>query len=526
MKTMKRKRNPDRKGMEAARAWGDEGELAYETQEMVRAAIEDVGIPTTELIYDGDGVTSSCSPNGIDIWARFVVARGIDFAIALPPSWRSIYVFPPQNLGQNDVALIDAMDRALAILQRDAAYPGFEWFWDVVDMGNMPRIVEFSLGPIPWRWMRRVDEGLPVETTLILFDGGYPQRGASQGGDPIAKASRFQKFHPILNAIEEAVRTRQNLLVIGRGAGTRFVRWAMRMMFPIAKRQRPQVIEIPANPDRRRGAISHYVWAAAHGILELEEVPDFTAADLRRIKQQVGRTEPLDRPIVLGFVDEGVYENPALRAKCEEFGFPIVIETPDEGYQAMDSRDADPDGTPYTAADVRDRIAHARIEAEETMTQNPSRRNPAKLASYTPQKVVAKLKRDLDLRIPKGTVVGSPRDLVAFCLGYMDLATEMFVVIFMNVRNEVVGYQEMASGGTAGVEVHVSGIFQAALLAGAAAFVTMHNHPSGNVAPSTEDRALWRRIREAGTMMGVPVIDNLVIGINGRYYSESESEGV
>lgn len=152
------------------------------------------------------------------------------------------------------------------------------------------------------------------------------------------------------------------------------------------------------------------------------------------------------------------------------------------------------------------------------------RRNPPRV--YRAQKVVAKLEKEPRPAFARpGAVVRGPEDLVRETLAdYIgNSATEVFLILYVNVRNQIVGYNEYASGGTSGVEVHTSGIMRDALTSGAAAFITVHNHPSGDATPSEDDRALWRRLREAGNLIGVPVIDNLVVG-EDEYFSESQEE--
>jgi DNA repair protein RadC len=138
------------------------------------------------------------------------------------------------------------------------------------------------------------------------------------------------------------------------------------------------------------------------------------------------------------------------------------------------------------------------------------------------QKVVAKTVKEQAPAFDRGFIVSTSRDLVRDLGEYLDLTNEVYIAIFLNMRNKVVGYTEFTSGSISSVEVHPAGIFQAALLAGAAGMVTVHNHPSGDPSPSNDDRALWRRLRDAGDLMGIPVIDNLVIGDGGRYFSEFE----
>ena len=138
------------------------------------------------------------------------------------------------------------------------------------------------------------------------------------------------------------------------------------------------------------------------------------------------------------------------------------------------------------------------------------------------QRVVAKTLKEQSPILDRGFEVRTPAELVEKIRPFMDSTNELFVAVFVNIRNKVVGYTEFTSGSSSSVEVHPSGIFQGALLAGAAAVITIHNHPSGDPTPSNEDRALWRRLRDAGNLMGLPVLDNLVIGDTGRFFSEME----
>lgn len=159
------------------------------------------------------------------------------------------------------------------------------------------------------------------------------------------------------------------------------------------------------------------------------------------------------------------------------------------------------------------------------IAQRAARANPPRL--YRAQKVVAKLERAAAPAFPaKGMVVTNPDDLVRNTLAeYLgERAHESFLVLFLSVRNQVIGFTEFTSGSNSAVEVHVSGIMRDALAVNAAGLVTVHNHPTGDPTPSQDDERLWKRIRDAGTLMGVPVVDSLVVGEGGRYYSQSESE--
>lgn len=147
--------------------------------------------------------------------------------------------------------------------------------------------------------------------------------------------------------------------------------------------------------------------------------------------------------------------------------------------------------------------------------------NPPRV--YRPQRVVATLQKDARPAFPpEHSVLNGPADVIAGMADYMTRrATELFVALFVDVRNRVIGFTELSSGETASVTVHPGGIFREALLANAAAIITVHQHPTGVATPSNEDRDLWRRLTAAGELIGVPVIDNFVLG-EDEYFSERE----
>lgn len=153
----------------------------------------------------------------------------------------------------------------------------------------------------------------------------------------------------------------------------------------------------------------------------------------------------------------------------------------------------------------------------------PRRRNPAAPRTYRVQRVVGKLEKTPGPNKPGGVVTG-PAMLVEETLAdYLeDRPTESFLILYLDVRNRLIGFTEYNAGSVSGVEVHPSGALRDGLLVGAAAFLTVHNHPTGVPQPSEEDVLLWERLTEAGKLIGLPAIDHLIIGEDGRYYSHGE----
>jgi len=121
-----------------------------------------------------------------------------------------------------------------------------------------------------------------------------------------------------------------------------------------------------------------------------------------------------------------------------------------------------------------------------------------------------------------GQALTSPQgaaELLMRLLG--DEATEVFALVLLSTRHQVIAYHEVSRGTLNSTAAHPREVFKAALLANAAAIVLAHVHPSGDPSPSPDDIALTRRLVAAGTLLGVDVLDHIVVG-HGRYASFKE----
>jgi DNA repair protein RadC len=98
-----------------------------------------------------------------------------------------------------------------------------------------------------------------------------------------------------------------------------------------------------------------------------------------------------------------------------------------------------------------------------------------------------------------------------------DNVREHFVALLVNVHMEVVGYYVVATGTGSSCPVGAREIYQAAVTAGAHAIVVGHNHPTGDVTPSAEDREVTQRLKAAGELLGIRVLDHLIVGDRGFY---------
>ena len=96
-------------------------------------------------------------------------------------------------------------------------------------------------------------------------------------------------------------------------------------------------------------------------------------------------------------------------------------------------------------------------------------------------------------------------------------------MLLLDGKNRVQGEVNVSEGSLTAALVHPREVFAPAIRAAAAALVLVHNHPSGDPTPSAEDLAITQRLRQAGELVGIRVLDHVVIG-RGRWASMAEGE--
>jgi DNA repair protein RadC len=102
---------------------------------------------------------------------------------------------------------------------------------------------------------------------------------------------------------------------------------------------------------------------------------------------------------------------------------------------------------------------------------------------------------------------------------------EMFYVMLLNNANKVLGVAHISTGSTTSCVVDVKSIFSIAIKANASAIVLCHNHPSGNLTPSDVDKQLTKRVKEAGKLLDIAVLDSVIISSEENYFSFAD-EGI
>ena len=88
---------------------------------------------------------------------------------------------------------------------------------------------------------------------------------------------------------------------------------------------------------------------------------------------------------------------------------------------------------------------------------------------------------------------------------------EHFLALYLNARHELI-HKEIVSIGTANASmVHPRDVFAPAIIHNATAVIVAHNHPSGGATPSPEDRDVTHRLKEAGKLLGISVLEHIII---------------
>ncbi|RAP28889.1 JAB domain-containing protein [Brevibacillus laterosporus] len=115
-----------------------------------------------------------------------------------------------------------------------------------------------------------------------------------------------------------------------------------------------------------------------------------------------------------------------------------------------------------------------------------------------------------------------PRDVAEYMMPEMaGLVQEHFVCLFLNTKNQVIGKKTVFVGSLDSSIVHPRDIFREAIKRSSASIICLHNHPSGDPAPSKEDINVTKILLQAGDLVGIPLLDHVIIG-DGRYVSLKE----
>lgn len=125
--------------------------------------------------------------------------------------------------------------------------------------------------------------------------------------------------------------------------------------------------------------------------------------------------------------------------------------------------------------------------------------------------------------LPEVSVIKCSKDVADIFRPLLsDLSYEEFWVLFLNRSNKVIDRIKLSQGGISGTVTDIRIIMKKAVENLASGIIVCHNHPSGNLAPSDSDTKITRKIREAGNLMDIQLLDHLIIS-DRDYYSFADN---
>lgn len=123
---------------------------------------------------------------------------------------------------------------------------------------------------------------------------------------------------------------------------------------------------------------------------------------------------------------------------------------------------------------------------------------------------------------PQGFKLVSPIDALVLVRHYADRKQEHFLVITLNGANEVIAHRLITVGLVNRSQVHPREVFAEAITDRASAIIVAHNHPSGSLQPSIADMEVTHRLKSAGALLGIPLLDHIIFTAKGHYsFSEA-----
>ncbi|MEI6311833.1 MAG: DNA repair protein RadC [Bacteroidota bacterium] len=126
--------------------------------------------------------------------------------------------------------------------------------------------------------------------------------------------------------------------------------------------------------------------------------------------------------------------------------------------------------------------------------------------------------RKIQSQVKDKIQISNSRDAYQFLAQYMaELVHEEFWVLYLNRANKVISKELLSSGGISGTVVDIRILLKRCVELLSSSIVLLHNHPSGNLHPSEEDKKLTKKIREACLHLDIQVIDHIIITYKGYF---------
>ena len=127
----------------------------------------------------------------------------------------------------------------------------------------------------------------------------------------------------------------------------------------------------------------------------------------------------------------------------------------------------------------------------------------------------------MKIKEASGKAIKSALDVSRLCSDIALADREVFVVLHLNARNKVIEKEIVSMGILDSCLIHPREVFKKAIIKSAHSIITVHNHPGGSLTPSIEDLDAWKKLIDAGDLLGISVLDHIIVTSQG-YYSQKE----
>lgn len=125
----------------------------------------------------------------------------------------------------------------------------------------------------------------------------------------------------------------------------------------------------------------------------------------------------------------------------------------------------------------------------------------------------------------RSVITRTPLDAARLVLEHISQEpVEHFHVYHLDTRNRITSYHKVSIGTLNGSLVHPREVYRQAVIEGAAGVIVAHNHPSGDPSPSREDVELTKRLRDAGKVLGIELMDHIIVSPKGQWLSFREKD--
>lgn len=100
---------------------------------------------------------------------------------------------------------------------------------------------------------------------------------------------------------------------------------------------------------------------------------------------------------------------------------------------------------------------------------------------------------------------------------------EKFIVLHLSTKNQLISYEIVSIGNLNATIIHPREVFKSAILSNASSIIICHNHPSGIPEPSNDDMVITIRLKDAGELLGIELLDHIIFGYKS-FYSFKEKD--